>query len=112
MTCGELIYSATLLETESDYCQIFGKINKSDCCPPEETPAPTPMPHEVDNPCIICSNGATARDNLIPYPNSTNPRTCVEFIDAVKLSEIGTEDFGWFEIKEPHVATLHPRTHA
>ena len=100
MTCGELIYSATLLETESDYCQIFGKINKSDCCPPEETPAPTPMPHGVDNPCIICPNGATAGDNLIPYPNSTNPRTCAEIIDAAKLSEIGSDDCGYFEFSE------------
>jgi len=46
MTCGELIYGAALLETESDYCRIFGEIDESDCCPPEVTPSPTPMPED------------------------------------------------------------------
>jgi hypothetical protein len=46
MTCGELIYGAALLETESDYCIIYGEIDESDCCPPEVTPAPTPMPED------------------------------------------------------------------
>jgi len=40
MTCGELIHSDTLFETESSYCRVFGKMNESDCCPPDETPAP------------------------------------------------------------------------
>ena len=46
MTCGELIYGAALLETESDYCRVYGEIDESDCCPPEVTPSPTPMPED------------------------------------------------------------------
>ena len=33
MTCKELIDNAALFERESDYCEIFGVVDKEDCCP-------------------------------------------------------------------------------
>ena len=128
LTCGDLIYYATQIETESDYCRIFGEFDESYCCPPEVTPAPTPMPgddsltsttisstlaYEVDNPCIICPNGATAGyDDIVPYPNSTTPGTSSELIDAAKLQRVGPKIAGILNFPSFIAASVHLRIRA
>jgi len=75
LTCSDLIKSANQFESGSDACGLFD-IDSAHCCPPGETPAPTLMPVDdtivatttvsstsapgIDNPCIVCPNGATA----------------------------------------------------
>jgi hypothetical protein len=44
---------------------------------------------EVENPCLICPDGATVGDDYVPYP-STDPITCKEIIDNAKLFETGS----------------------
>ena len=70
------------------------------------TPAPTPMPGddttlattstrstlapEVDTPCIICPNGATADyDNFQPFAGAGEMKTCKELLDG--MSNVAVE---------------------
>ena len=69
MTCGELIYGAALLETESDYCRVYGEIDESDCCPPEVTPAPTPMPEDD----TTAATTTTSSTSVIEVDTTTAP---------------------------------------
>ena len=90
------------------------------------TPAPTPTPADdstvatttrtstlgsgtgVDNPCIICSDG-TAIDDFAPHVNDGDLRTCLDFIDEVKLYETGSDDCRWFEFQELHCCYTIPK---
>ena len=44
----------------------------------------------VDNPCVICPDGATVGDYFIPE-YGRNYLTCLELIDGAKLFESGSE---------------------
>jgi len=79
------------------------------------TPAPTPAPvdettvttttttstlgtgTEVDNPCIICPDGATAGDDYIPEYEG-NTATCSELIEGAKQFESGSDACGLYDI--------------
>ena len=43
---------------------------------------------QVENPCLICPDGATSGDDYEPYMG--NPITCKEIIDNAKLFETGS----------------------
>ena len=102
-TCSDLIESAKQFESGSDAC-VWYDIDVAFCCPPGETPAPAPMPvddttvatttvsptlaPEVDNPCIICPNGATAGGDVAPNGATADydefqPKTCKELLDGM-----------------------------
>jgi hypothetical protein len=78
-TCSELIDTAELVETGTDMCAVF-EVGVMGCCP-----AP------VENPCIICPDGVTAADDLVPYAEMGFTMTCVELIEDYKLVESGSE---------------------
>jgi hypothetical protein len=68
---------------------------------------------QVDNPCIICPNGATAGDDWAPYYLATGiPTTCGEYIDFATLVETASEDCAFYETFEevccPTVAATTP----
>ena len=44
---------------------------------------------QVENPCLICPDGATAGDDYVPYA-SREPITCKELIDNATLFETGS----------------------
>ena len=105
-TCKEIIENAKYLESGSDACGLYD-LDVAYCCPPmpvdDSAVAPTTIVSTLDagaavNPCIICPDG-TAVDDFVPYP-SADLRTCAELIDAAKLSEIGSDNCGWFEYTE------------
>ena len=99
LTCKELIDGAKRFESESDACGLYD-IDVAYCCPYEVSPAPisTPMDDttvattttsststpEVDNPCIICPNGATAGyDDFQPFAGAGETKTCKELLDGM-----------------------------
>jgi hypothetical protein len=49
-------------------------------------PATSNTTAEVENPCLICPNGATRENDYVPYA-SEDPITCKELIDNAKLFE-------------------------
>ena len=104
-TCSGLIGGVKQFESGSDACGRYD-IDVSHCCPPGETPPPTPMPvddttvattttsstlaPEVDTPCIICPNGATADyDNFQPFAGAGEMKTCKELLDG--MSNVAVE---------------------
>ena len=91
LTCKDLIDYANQYGAESDYCGFIGKYHELYCCPEEDMSPPSPTPEviiiTIDNPCIICPDGATAGDDFAPYADSGNSMTCGELIDAAKSYE-------------------------
>jgi hypothetical protein len=69
-TCSdELDYYANF-DAESAACTVgWGAEIESRCCPTEAI-----------NPCIICPDGATAGEEIVPYNN--DDRTCMDHIEA------------------------------
>jgi hypothetical protein len=76
MTCAELIEDYKLYESDSNYCQVYGELDKVYCCPPP-----------VEDACIICPNGTTVAGSVIPFADLGDTRTCNEVIDYAKLFE-------------------------
>ena len=96
LTCRQLIDSAALLATDSDYCAIFGEIDELDCCPTVVAVVDPP-----DNACVICPNGpTTGLDDYPPYAAGGDTRTCADLIDEASQYESGTEDCGRAELDE------------
>ncbi len=52
---------------------------------------------EVDNPCIVCPNGATAGDNYVPEYEG-NTATCLELIEGAKQFESGSDSCGLYDV--------------
>jgi hypothetical protein len=52
---------------------------------------------EVENPCVICPDGASAGDDTAPHAETGDPITCKELIEAARLFGAGT---GWCAIYE------------
>ncbi len=96
LTCRQLIDSAALLATDSDYCAIFGEIDELDCCPTVVAVVDPP-----DNACVICPNGpGTGLDDYPPYAAGGDTRTCADLIDEARQYESGTADCGRAELDE------------
>jgi hypothetical protein len=54
----------------------------------------------VENPCVICPNGATAGDDLAPWADVGILTTCKELIETAPLHETGTlscANYGFYE---------------
>jgi hypothetical protein len=99
-TCSDLIKGAKQFESGSDACGLYD-IDVAYCCPPVETTvddttvatttttSSTSAP-EVDTPCIICPNGATAGyDNFQPFAGAGEMNTCKELLDG--MSNVAVE---------------------
>ena len=113
LTCADLIATAQLLETESDFCVIHGELIETNCCPtlPDD---PAADDDTLDTICNICPNGVTISegDNFAPYADADaehltfyigqlpNPSTCGELIDAARQYETGTEECAVSEVHE------------
>ena len=117
-TCKENIEYAMLFESESDYCEYFGKLDELYCCQDAvSNPLPTPSPTDnseltlstAENPCIICPDGVTAvdGDGFAPYADSGNTMTCGELIDAAKSYEAGS---AWCGLREIDAINCCPTT--
>ena len=107
LTCVDWINFALYFDSESDYCGVVAEMDESTCCPFGLTRAPSPMPlvdtpvtitttsstsaAELDNPCIICPDGATAGDDFIPNASSGNSMTCSELISSFMAFEAGSQ---------------------
>jgi hypothetical protein len=72
--CAQLIDFLKTIESTSDVCTP--EMDESLCCPPPP-----------EDPCIICSNGATAPDDFIPYASAGVFMTCPELIEYSKTFE-------------------------
>ena len=79
-TCKALIDPAVMYEAGSEMCASTQDQIETFCCPTA-----------AENPCIICSDGATAGDDFAPFTYEEDFFTCKEYIDAFKLIEKGTE---------------------
>jgi hypothetical protein len=89
----EFVEEAVSFESESDYCRVIGEEMELYCCP-----APFVF---VENPCTICSNGATAGYDFAPYASIDGDlTTCAELINATKLYEAGSENCGYSQFHE------------
>ena len=63
-------YCATNFDAKSASCTVgWGAYIESHCCPTE-----------ANNPCIICPDGATAGEEIVPY--AIESRTCKDIIEA------------------------------
>ena len=74
-TCAELIDAAKLHEAGSEDCAL-AEGDESSCCLTE-----------IENPCIICPNGATVGDDYVPPGYEDYELTCADFIDVATLYE-------------------------
>jgi hypothetical protein len=63
---------------------------------------------QVENPCLICPDGATAGDDYAPYEFSENPITCKEFIGNAKLFETGSLWCAQYEVAGLYFCTTPP----
>ena len=115
MTCREIIDMAMLFESESYHCEM-SVADESLCCPAAETATTTPVPPDettttstaasttaiattsattlestlVENPCVICPDGAAAGDDFVPNGASGNSLTCSELIDGATVHDAGS----------------------
>jgi hypothetical protein len=99
-TCKQLVQNANIVyENGSVGCNYFTGYELS-CCPgagiadSESTPITPPsttttQEAQVEDPCLICPDGATSGDDHVPYP-SRDPITCKELIDNATLFETGS----------------------
>ena len=80
-TCQALIDATVMYEAGSEMCASSQDMIEPLCCPTE-----------AENPCTICSDGATAGDDFAPFAEYDGDFfTCKEYIDFFKLVEKGTE---------------------
>lgn len=81
--CSDLISRVELmLESDSAQCIVgLGHDIEHLCCPPV-----------VENPCVICPDGASAGTEFVPYANDGGTQTCREIIEAYMLVEAGSEN--------------------
>jgi hypothetical protein len=78
--CTNVFDFLSIFESESDVCNIVGKSFEAACCP-----AP------AEDPCIICPDGASSGDDLVPFSDRGDPRTCEEIIYARRTFDAGSE---------------------
>jgi hypothetical protein len=124
LTCDQLINTSALFESSSSFCGAHREMVELDCCPSvvnppptPVTPSPTPVPligippssatatttsstlaAEVDNPCVICPDGATAEEDFIPNASNGNSMTCTELIDKAMTLEAGSQTCAFSKI--------------
>ncbi len=124
LTCDQLINTSALFESSSSFCGAHREMVEVDCCPSvvnppptPVTPSPTPVPligippssatatttsstlaAEVDNPCVICPDGATAEEDFIPNASNGNSMTCTELIDKAMTLEAGSQTCAFSKI--------------
>ena len=79
-TCSEMIDAAKQYANGTELCAIM-EVGAVGCCPT----AP-------ENPCIICPDGATAGDDIVPYAEMGLTMTCAELIEDYKLYESGSDN--------------------
>jgi hypothetical protein len=92
MTCKQLVEEAKIMyENGSVGCNYFYKGFEMSCCQGAGTDAENTVVAqevEVENPCLICPNGATeGLEDYAPYEDWEDPITCKELIDDAKLFE-------------------------
>ena len=55
---------------------------------------------QVETPCLICRDGATAGDDFAPYAADGLNATCADLIKEMKVFEDGSEECGWLGFKD------------
>lgn len=79
-SCIDMIDAAKQYANGTESCAMF-EVSAVGCCPT----AP-------ENPCIICPDGATAGDDIVPYAEKGLTMTCAELIEDYKLYESGSDN--------------------
>ena len=68
-----------IFDAKSDTCTVgHGALIESRCCPTL-----------ANNPCIICPDGASAGEEIVPYSGVN--RTCKDFIEAALIFDAESE---------------------
>jgi hypothetical protein len=80
MTCSEGIDSSTMYESGSDECTTRQGYLEPMCCPPK-----------VENPCLVCPNGATV--DAAPSEFLGNTMTCPDATEYATIIDSGADEW-------------------